>query len=141
MFGVLPLLSEPPRTPEEGKKGVGEKTSSAKDSSSPQSTPRSRKRPGQKADGAEKTDVGKDNGASVLAPQSTPRSRRRPGQKGDTTLKSILREVAGATVLTTEALASKQPPVESSSSPREEAVPAENQKDPQTGSGDVDSRE
>jgi hypothetical protein len=108
MFGALPLLSESSRTPEEGKKGVGKKTSSAKDSSNP---------------------------------QSTPRSRKRPGQKGDTTLKSILREVAGATVLTTEALASKQPPVESSSSPREEAVPAENQKDPQTGSGDVDSRE
>ena len=72
--------------------------------------------------------------------QSVPRPSRASGQKTDGAERTSLSKDTGAAVLASEALASNQPPVEPSSSPHEEAVPAEDQKYLPTECEGADSR-
>ena len=72
--------------------------------------------------------------------QSAPRPSRASGQKTDGAERTSLSKDTGAAVLASEALASNQPPVEPSSSPHEEAVPAEDQKYLPTECEGADSR-
>ena len=72
--------------------------------------------------------------------QSAARPSRASGQKADGAEKTALSEDTGAAVLASAALASKRPPVEPSSCPYEEAVPAGDKKCLPTECEDADSR-
>ena len=72
--------------------------------------------------------------------QSAARPSRASGQKADGVEKTALGEDTGAAVLASEVRASKQSPVEPSSSGDEEAVPAADQKCRPTECEDADSR-
>lgn len=75
--------------------------------------------------------------------KSAPRSRRRSGLEEKGAEEAALNEDAGAAAVDEEARVSEQLLVERSSSPQEEAVPAEAQKRllTETWRGDADSRD